>query len=296
MNLQIVSTRTGEPFQKVHHEGTDWVVAEDGEEYVIEVYNHKGGRVEAVVSVDGLSVMTGQPASMRDRGYIVPGWGMMKISGWRRDRGEVAAFRFGSKPGSYGAQTGRGEVNCGVIGLALFEEQAVTVNYPVFRRVDVPVIREVPIHPYARWPWIVPNSADPGWAPLAHIWCSAGSEGHSDAYFRDLSFTASTPTTASASRRSTCAKSISPSGSAMNSSAPLSAQDFDLGTAYGRALESKIESTAFGRLSSLPMECATLHYASRGALEKMGVPLQMQRPQAMPTAWPGCPAPAGWVR
>src|SRR2546422_280885 len=80
-------------------------------------------RVEAVVSVDGRDVVSGNPGDyMRERGYIIPPHGSVVVDGFRQSLSRAAAFRF-SRPGSsYSSRMGTPE-NVGVIGVAFFGEQ-----------------------------------------------------------------------------------------------------------------------------------------------------------------------------
>ncbi len=116
--------------------GGSWhVVGERDARYVIVLSNHGGARVEAVLSVDGLDVITGKAASTGARGYIVAPYGELRVEGFRRSDSQVASFRFGSVSESYAARTGNAR-NVGVIGLALFEEQE-----PSYMRPEPPPYR-----------------------------------------------------------------------------------------------------------------------------------------------------------
>jgi hypothetical protein len=91
-------------------------------EYEIRVCNRGPRRIAAIVSVDGLSVINGQPASESHPGYLVAPHSSIVIKGWRRNRDTVAAFRFVDRENSYARLVGRPE-NIGVIGLIAVEEQ-----------------------------------------------------------------------------------------------------------------------------------------------------------------------------
>ncbi len=93
-----------------------------GTEYAIRVSNHGPRRITAIVSVDGLSVINGHPASSSDPGYIVAPHSSIVIKGWRRNLETVAAFSFEERGKSYAALVGRPD-NVGVIGLIAIEEQ-----------------------------------------------------------------------------------------------------------------------------------------------------------------------------
>jgi hypothetical protein len=115
----------GRPLPTVQHGGKTYLpVPRMGEEYQIRVWNDGPRRVAAVVSVDGLSVITGQPASETGPGYVVAPYSHILIKGWRRNLDNVAAFRFVEREKSYASLMGKAE-NIGVIGLVAIEERIV---------------------------------------------------------------------------------------------------------------------------------------------------------------------------
>ena len=97
------------------------------QEYTLRIINHTPRRLEAVVAVDGLSVMNGRKHSEKTRGYLVPANSSLDIPGWRKGNREVAAFEFKSERDSHAFQRGhRSEI--GMIRFVAFEESA-----PVYR-------------------------------------------------------------------------------------------------------------------------------------------------------------------
>jgi hypothetical protein len=106
--------------------GRHFLLGDIGERYRLHIVNPTASRVEAVVSVDGLDVIDGRPASVAKRGYLVPAFGDVTVDGWRTSMDTVAAFRFSSVRSSYAARTGRDQ-NVGVIGVAFFRERAPVV-------------------------------------------------------------------------------------------------------------------------------------------------------------------------
>lgn len=103
--------------------GWTWVEGRAGERYSIVLSNASPVRREFVVSVDGLDVLDGQPASLRKRGYILEPGEEFAIEGFRTSLSTVAAFRFGSVAESYSQQRHGTARNVGVIGLAVFGER-----------------------------------------------------------------------------------------------------------------------------------------------------------------------------
>ena len=75
----------------------------------------------AVVSVDGINVVTGETASADQSGYVLSPGQSFEINGWRKSMNEVASFYFTRLPDSYAARTDRPD-HVGVIGVAAFRE------------------------------------------------------------------------------------------------------------------------------------------------------------------------------
>jgi hypothetical protein len=123
VDLEILDRKTGRTLPVYWHDGERHVAGEPGREYEIRLRNRGGGRVLAVTSVDGVNVITGRTASTLSSGYVLDPWNSVEIDGWRKSMEEVAAFYFTALPDSYAARTGRPD-NVGVIGVALFREQA----------------------------------------------------------------------------------------------------------------------------------------------------------------------------
>jgi hypothetical protein len=112
----------GQPLRTVQYAGRTYLpVPRWGTEYEIRVRNDGPRRVLAIVSVDGLSVINGKPASEAQTGYIVAARDSIRIKGWRRNLETVAAFSFEERDKSYASRVGRPE-NIGVIGLLAIEE------------------------------------------------------------------------------------------------------------------------------------------------------------------------------
>ena len=120
-DLSVISRSTGRVLPVYAHQGRYYVAGTPGEKYSVAVRNKLGQRIMAVVSVDGVNVVSGETASSEQTGYVL--WSSMQyeINGWRKSTDEVAAFVFTALPDSYAARTNR-PGNVGVIGLAVFRE------------------------------------------------------------------------------------------------------------------------------------------------------------------------------
>jgi hypothetical protein len=104
------------------HEGRAYVVGKPGHEYQVRVANRLGEDLLAVVSVDGVNVITGQTAHPAQTGYVIAPHGKLDMNGWRRSLSQTAAFYFTALPDSYAARTGRPD-DVGVIGVALYQRK-----------------------------------------------------------------------------------------------------------------------------------------------------------------------------
>jgi len=127
--IQIVDRDTGAVLTPYRHHGEYWVAGRPGARYSIRVQNHRGQRVLAVTTVDGINVITGTAGGWNQSGYVFAPGESYEIAGWRKSDEEIAAFEFTASPNSYAARTGR-PANIGVVGLALFVERSRPVEIP----------------------------------------------------------------------------------------------------------------------------------------------------------------------
>src|SRR6266576_2467012 len=135
VSVDIIDRTDGRVLPIYTHEGRRYVVGKPGNEYAIRVRNGGTGRVLAVMSVDGVNVITGDTASMQQSGYVLAPNESADIAGWRKSMARTAAFYFTALPDSYAARTGRPD-NVGVIGVAVFRERARPIALEEFRRKD----------------------------------------------------------------------------------------------------------------------------------------------------------------
>lgn len=112
---------SGRPLSVFAHRGERFFMGEEGERYAIRLVNRGDRRMEAVVTVDGRDVISGELGGFEQRGYIVPAHGSVLVEGFRRSLDQVASFRFSTPERSYSALKGSPQ-HVGVIGLAVFEE------------------------------------------------------------------------------------------------------------------------------------------------------------------------------
>ncbi len=122
-DLEIYDVTQGRILPIHEHRGRLYVAGEPGHRYEVRVRNRAQQRLLAVISVDGVNVVSGETAATSQRGYVIDPWSSVQIDGWRKSLQEVATFYFTSLSDSYAARTGRPD-DVGVIGVALFREQA----------------------------------------------------------------------------------------------------------------------------------------------------------------------------
>jgi hypothetical protein len=126
--VQIVDKASGRVLPVHLHDGRHYVAGKPGREYAIRVRNCLGEDLLAVVSVDGVNVVSGETASYDQGGYILGARDTFDIKGWRKSLERVAAFYFSRVEESYAAKTGRPD-EVGVIGVALFRRKAAAPDY-----------------------------------------------------------------------------------------------------------------------------------------------------------------------
>lgn len=122
VDVQVLDLDRHELLPRHPHRGKQWIEGRPGHRYALRLQNLTGQRVLAVVSVDGVNVISGETAGTGQSGYVLEPWQSMEVAGWRKSLSEVAGFHFTALPDSYAARTGR-PGNVGVIGVAAFRER-----------------------------------------------------------------------------------------------------------------------------------------------------------------------------
>ena len=108
----------------VYESGGHWFVAgRPGNEYQVTIRSRDRGDLLAVVSVDGVNVVTGESAASAQSGYVIERGRPLSIAGWRKSLEKIAAFYFTDLDDSYAARTGRPD-HVGVIGVAVFRRKS----------------------------------------------------------------------------------------------------------------------------------------------------------------------------
>ena len=122
VDLSVYDRAEGRRLPVHWHRGRAYVAGKPGNEYRLTLRNRSGEPLLAVVSVDGVNVITGESADPQQSGYVLAPGRSVDILGWRKSLAQTAAFYFTDLADSYAARTGR-PGNVGVIGVALFRKK-----------------------------------------------------------------------------------------------------------------------------------------------------------------------------
>lgn len=123
----------GRKISEYFHEDNFYVEGRPGSEFEILVRNDSAKSRLFIISVDGLSVIDGKPASSDSRGFVVDPYSEIRVPGWLRNNETAARFFFSlsSKKESYAEQMGFGSSNNGVIGVRVFDQKPVIISQEV---------------------------------------------------------------------------------------------------------------------------------------------------------------------
>ena len=257
VDVEIVDRSDGRVLRVHYFEGRRYVIGRPGSEYAIRVANHGSGRVLAVMSVDGVNVITGDTASTSQSGYVFAPGERSEIAGWRKSMSRTAAFYFTALPNSYAARTGRPD-DVGVIGIALFSERV------------PPVAQNWSSRDFDRRAKAA-DAAPP--SPVAVPFASAPEGVRQEAQAGNAAKLAEAPSVRG---------DVQPSKPGER-----------LGTGHGRNEQSLTRYTSFERATETPIETISIYYDSYDNLLAQGVPVG-DRDLARSTARP-FPVPAHFV-
>jgi hypothetical protein len=248
-------------------------------------------QVLAVPTVDGLSVMNGEPGSYDSGGYVVPAMSLIKIPGWRKDDKKVAKFYFSGIDKSYAAKTENDKGNVGVIGCAFFAQKAPTFCWSGGTTTYV--------NPYTVYPYVTITSpygtASTGtWIPTIRSCCGdavtnpAGTITYSSTSTGTTDVTGNCCNVGSVTLNST---SVGTGDTCCYSSAIVSQ---DVGTGWGDDQTHVVDTAYFDRQDS-PVAVMSLRYDSRENLKRRGVNVDPRpvvvAPRPFPSEGPYCRPP-----
>ena len=266
----------GKPVTEVVHNGQTFIEGRRGSSYELYFRNNTRNRVLVVPSVDGLSVIDGEPAGVDSSGYVVEPHTDITIPGWAVNSSEAAEFLFHAQNSSrmdeetYVEATGNDERNQGVIGFMVFREVRQRVSRSK-RGAQV------------KWPMggARPRSGSIKGSPVPRG--AVHDEMHVRHVMEDAVYNYSSQTIGS-SIGGTVTTSTTMGGADAMGNIPNSGQwvnvDFDadksLGTGFGDAVEFETQTVEFRRE---PSHCAVFafYYDTIKNLRKAGVPVEQFR-------------------
>jgi hypothetical protein len=320
-NVEMRVLVNGRPTREYSHKGMSFIESRHGTTYSIKLKNDNSFKLKAVLSVDGLNVITGKAAEESDKGYILDPYSMVEIKGYRISDDNSAAFIFTSKGKTYVQHEKSDARNSGVIGVRIFKEKY---------KAPAPVIHhhhhDQPV-PYYVYPWN-PYIKTPVYPDPNPIWYSTTTTDH---YLNCGGTGSSTFNTTAAYHvnvegSSTKAKSRAggcscTSGNVLkqaianaklvhataldttksvsnNFDSPISYKQFDTGTGWGQKLDDKVRKECF-ESGDLLTEIV-MYYSTRDALKNMGLDLtqepRISEQDDMPKPFNGkyCQPPKDW--
>ena len=310
-NYEVDILVNGKPIKKFRKGGDTFIEGRKGSNFELRFINNTMRRVEIIASVDGLSVIDGNPCGSNSEGYVVSARDSIVIPGWRLHNDAVAGFVFNDKDRSYTAQMGHGKHNAGVIGFMVFEEEYKTTYipspYPRPLPQPWPHPRPLPMpdpwQPYGPyWNWGTTNIKTGGSIPLGTSSDSVNIVSESTEKSSDTKSADSSVRTFGAS-----SVSISASGASVQSHNMISQNEgnetFELGTGWGDEQEHHVTLVEFNRRDLYnATEILTVFYDTRKGLENRGIKVVMtktKKTKTLPNAFPtysgtGATPPPRW--
>lgn len=255
-SVQLVDEWGGSLPSYAHH-GSTYVLGSYGTRYQVRVTNHTGQRIEAVVSVDGRDVVSGDAGDYRNqRGYLIDPWGSITVDGFRQNLSTVAAFRFTSPGDSYSARRGTPQ-NVGVIGVAVFREQP----QPIARPLAVPPPSE------PMWGWGRGDDLD-------------GTTGMEEGEARAEASAQKSGAGVGGAPAADAAAERAPMGRTASAPAKRATRN-NIGTQYGESHHSTVVEVPFVRHNaSAPDQVLALYYDDANGLQARGIPVFGRPPYA----------------
>jgi hypothetical protein len=260
MNTYVEVLVNDRPVKQHTHKNNTYIEARAGTEYSIKVRNTSFGRKLAVITVDGLNVISGEPQGDGvGQGYIIGARDSVTIKGFRKDMSSVGAFKFCKKSGAYCNEQGL-KGNNGVIGVRLYDEKYVpTVFY----------------------------KSSPMFGGSTPRWNGVGSPGISISEMDNSLCRSVMDSNTTASYSSQSLRDIKCCAS--NASAP----SFDLGTTWGKQINDSVKQVEFDNVDT--SEDHIIYYDSRENLEAIGVTFIKENHVAFPKAFGNFASPPkGW--
>ncbi|MCC5612852.1 hypothetical protein LC612_40760, partial [Nostoc sp. CHAB 5834] len=132
--LEVVNTSDGSPYLLFPQtRSTGYVAAKKGEKFALRVRNTTPNRVMAVLSVDGVNLLSGEVGDGLHKGYVLRPFESMSVERWKGSKKSSYALEFGGDLTRYAQQPPLPEM-AGVIGLDVFGEHAPLNHFKMVER------------------------------------------------------------------------------------------------------------------------------------------------------------------
>lgn len=265
-------TVNGKRIKEYSHDDKIFVEAKHESEYSIKLNNNSCNRVLAIVSIDGIDVISGKRANNNSPGYIIYPYDSITVKGFRKDDDTVGAFKFTSKENSYSKQTGN-KGNEGVISIRFIPEK---ISYSITN------------WEFDNWnnePFIYDHNNKTTWtAGCDKIYYSTS----------DI-ITSDTTTSANNTTQNTyhCHIRNENLECELQSLSSNNAKPFDSSTTWGSKVKDSVVKEDFDR--SKIITNIEFYYATRESLKTMGVKLKNEKKITYPKGFKDyCKPPKGW--
>lgn len=315
--VEMTCEVNGRPMRELAHEGRTYVESREGTEYSIRLTNNTGGRVLAVLSVDGVNTISGKPTSddPSEAGYVLGAGESHVIKGYRVDENTAANFKFVKREGSYATEKAKGQGN-GVIAVRVWEEKAKKEDMAALWRklyeeeAKKPTKKEYiplpyPVYPYRPRPyWTRDYWYEPVWVSNPSTWvstadCSGGTIGATyDATVQALNSVGNDASDclrgAAMSLSSRCVNNEA--SAQFVACAVAEANPFAHGSTFGEAVQDKVKEVEFETGMFLVELC--IYYAPLEGLKALGVDVTKTKAVSFPEPFKRgfCPPPSGWKK
>ena len=251
----------GRRIREYSHEGRIYIEGRKGTDFILRLHNRSGNVILAVPTVDGLSVMDGEPGNYDSGGYVMGPYEHMDIPGWRRDDDKVAKFFFSKEGQAYAAKMEQDRRNIGVIGVAFFRE----------KEKPKPITGILRAKGMPRGSRLI-GDVERGGGPVTCNFLSTDKGG------------------------GTTTESWSSYSTSEVRERSLDMPQQNIGTGFGKETTHKVRSVAFEKASNTPDAVCEIHYDDKAGLKARGI--DVDRPDVAANPFPaqpqGCKPPPGY--
>jgi len=123
-NISLEILVNNRPITQHNHNKRIYIEGRSGSEYSIKIKNDNNVSVYAIISVDGISVIDGLPASENSIGFLVEKKSFITVPGWIVSEKAAAKFKFSEVKNSYSETLDTNNTNnLGVIGCIVIAEK-----------------------------------------------------------------------------------------------------------------------------------------------------------------------------